>query len=89
MLVALVASSVVSGLAFGSIINFSPSYNLLTGGFGYFAAALSILIVTRKSNSNIILLIILGGILGLAFVARPTSGATLVLLCIWFFQPAL
>lgn len=89
MLVALVASSVVSGLAYGSIINFSPSYNLLTGGFGYVAAALSILIVTRKSNSNRILLIILGGILGLAFVARPTSGAALVFLCIWFFQPAL
>ena len=88
-LIALAASSVVSGLAYGSIINFSPSYNLLTGGFGYVAAALSIVIVTRRSNSNKILLVILGGILGLAFIARPTSGAALILLCIWFFQPAL
>jgi hypothetical protein len=88
-LIALVASSVVSGLTYGSIINFSPSYNLLTGGFGYIAAALSIVIATRRSNSNKILLVILGGILGLAFIARPTSGAALIMLCIWFLQLAL
>ena len=85
--IAVMSTSAVGAIAYGAVINFSPSYNLLTAAFGYIAAAVAVIISTRKFERNSLLLLFLGAVLGLVVVSRPTSGAMFGLLCVWYLYP--
>ena len=87
--VGIIGLSVTGALSYGSIINFSPSYNLMSSSFGYIAGAIALLISAKSRFRQEFQLFALGCVLALSCVAKPTSWIVLSILCVWLIYPAL
>ena len=85
--VAVIASSIISGLLYSTTINLSPCYNLLASSSACVAAGL----VLFSSSNNIkwqryVLLFLAGIAIGVEFICKPSAGiATFAILIIWMF----
>lgn len=76
--------AILGVLSYGAIINFSPSYNLMSSAFGYANAAIALHLRHYKKST---LWYVLGMTLSISMVAKPTSGVAIAALILVFVQP--
>lgn len=81
------STSILSALFYGSTINFSPCYNLMASAGAYSAAGLMLLASgSRSAQTKYILYVLVGGALGVATIAKASSGiSTLIVMAGWLF----
>ena len=76
--------ALLGALSYGAIINFSPSYNLMSSAFGYINAAIALRLCHSKKST---LWFALGITLAISMVVKPTSGVAIAILTLGFVHP--
>jgi hypothetical protein len=77
----IISSSIISALLYGETINFSPCYNLLATSSAYASFGLLFFYLNTILRKNrIYLLVLIGIILSIEFISKPSSGISIFIL---------
>ncbi len=71
---AVIATAVCGALLYGSLLNFTPSYNLMATIFGSLAVGLGLLSMGAHGQRAVLLALAAGVCVGLCFLSKVTSG---------------